>query len=475
MSMVSGRWEPLRIAVMAICALGIVLATTGLVADHLFAQPTTAKYYMTVLVPAVGALTCLSARPLRVLVAAAIVLGPFAMTSTLRDVTLSPLGILLAAAAIVAAYQRRPAVRLTSTSLVVALVLALLAPAVLLGAGQSHYVVWLAGTFVAGWLAFVLATEPGGARYVVSWVVVAGAVQAVLAVFESTRGVQLALHSQGGEAAATTFAFGDNYFRPEGALPDPISLGNVLAFVLPLGVGLAATALKRREGVAWTLATGLIALGLLLTYSRLSWVGGTLGVAVAVLAMPPRIRFVSAVTALAGLLVIVLLGLTVAGPTVRERFSSIADPTATTNRTFKGDREREQIWSSSLDVFRAQPATGIGFGKLQPALGEHLAGSPAGLHAHSLYFQILASAGIAGAVALFLLIAQLARTIGTGLRRDRAVHAAYLGALVAMLLPWLTDTTARFAQVTVFYAFTFGAMLAARAVGRRAEARVPVR
>ncbi|MCW2985409.1 MAG: putative rane protein of ExoQ family [Conexibacter sp.] len=457
------RWEPQRIIVMAVCLLGIVLATTGLLADHLFAQPTTAKYFMTVIAPTVGALTCLSPQPLRVVTAAAIVLGPFSMSSTLRDVTLSPLGILLAAGGVLALFRTRAGDRLTSTSLVMAIVLALLAPAVLLGSGISHYVAWLGGTFVAGWVAFVVAQERGGRRFVLSWVVIAGLVQAVLAIFESTRGVRLALHSQGGQAAASTFAFGDNYFRPAGAMPDPISLGNVLAFVLPLGVSLAATAVRRREGLAWTAVTAVIALALLLTYSRLSWVGGILGVGVAVVFMPPRMRLVTGLTSVAGLVLIVVMGLTLAGPTVRERFSSIADPTARTNRTFKGDRERQAIWHSSVSVFRERPATGTGFGNLQPELGKYLPSSPNGLHAHSVYLQILAASGIAGAAALLLLLGHIALAIGRGLLTDRARYAGYAGAFFAMLVPWLTDTTARYAQVTVFFAFCFGAMLAARA------------
>jgi O-antigen ligase len=475
MSTEIGRWEPLRILVMAACVLGIALAATGTVADHLFAQPTTAKYVMTMLVPTVGALTTLSPRPLRVLVAVAIVLGPFALTTVLRGNVLSPLGILLGAAGIVALYQPRPARRLTSTSLVVTLAVAALTPALLLGNGQRHYIAWVVATLVAGWLGYLIACERGGGRFIVSWVVASGVVQALLAVYESVRGVQLALHRTGGDAAASTFAFGDNYFRPNGALWDPISLGNVLAFVLPLAVGLAATSTKRRDGVVWSVAAAVVALGLLLTYSRLSWIGGTLGVVVCVLALPPRPRFVAGVSAVAGLLVIILVGLTLAGPSVRERFSSIADPTASTNRTFKGDREREQIWSSALEVFRSRPATGTGFGKLQPALGEHLGASPPGLHSHSLYLQILASAGIAGAVGLLLLLAQILRTILTGLRRDRATHAAFLGAFAAMLLPWLTDTTARYAQVTVVFAFTFGALFAGR-VRRPQESavRVPI-
>jgi O-antigen ligase len=325
----------------------------------------------------------------------------------------------------------------------------------------THYVAWLAGTFVAGWLAFVVAREPGGGRFVMSWVVLAGFVQALLGIFESTRGVRLALHSQGGQAAASTFAFGDGYFRPSGAMPDPISLGNILAFVLPLGVGLAVTAARRRDVGLWSVVTAVIAIALVLTYSRLSWVGGTLGVATTILILPPRLRAVSGLAAVAGLLLVLLVGLTLAGPTVRERFSSIADPTARTNRTYKGDREREAIWRSSLTVFRDQPATGAGFGNVQPELGKYLPSSPNGLHAHSLYFQMLAASGIAGAAALLLLLGHLALAIARGLRTDRARYAAYAGALVAMLLPWLTDTTARFAQVTVFFAFAFGAMLGA--------------
>ena len=160
---------------------------------------------------------------------------------------------------------------------------------------------------------------------------------------------------------------------------------------------------------------------------------------------------------------VVVIGLSIGGAGLNARFNSISDPTSRVNSTYQGDRERELIWSAAEAVVRQHPIAGTGFGKLEPALGQHLAGAPAGLHAHSVYLQFLAEAGLAGLLALLLLVGHAAVSIVVALgRRERTLLAGALGALSAVLVAWLTDTSVRYVALSVPVAFVLGAGMAQR-------------
>ncbi len=103
---------------------------------------------------------------------------------------------------------------------------------------------------------------------------------------------------------------------------------------------------------------------------------------------------------------------------------------------------------------------GIGLGRLQEHLSEHLGARAEGLHAQSVYFQFFAEAGVAGLLALALLLAHTAGGIIAGLRSSRILVAGVSGAFIAVLVGWTTDTTARYTSVSVMIAILFGAAMA---------------
>ena len=161
------------------------------------------------------------------------------------------------------------------------------------------------------------------------------------------------------------------------------------------------------------------------------------------------------------LVVTVLIGLSMGGATLRERVASIENPTSRIYRTSHGERNANRSGARRLPPRGGHPLLGTGLGRLQEHLSEHLGASREGLHAQSVYFQFLAESGVVGLLALLLLVGHAGTGIAAGLARgERLLIAGVAGALIAVLLGWTTDTTARYTSVSVMIAFLFGAAIA---------------
>jgi O-antigen/teichoic acid export membrane protein len=477
---------PAPLRVRALAALGFaglsLLAATGVIATHLFHQPTTVKYVVTVMAPLLLSVVCLTREPLRVLVGAAIVTAPWDLNMTFQGVKVSPVTLLLALAAFVVLLTPRDrADRASPTGTVVAVAIALLLPAFAIGREQPHYLTWILATLTAGWLAVHLVRQPGGLRFLLSMLVLAATFQGLVAFYEYARHANLNLYSsEVNETVSRHYFFSfANSFRPAGTLPDPDSLGNMLALACPLALMLAVDASTRLLRVIWAACALVITVALTITFARMSWIGAAAGVLIVLMLLPGRQRLATLAGIAALLTATVLIGLSVGGTNLRERFASIEHPTSRLNRTSQGDREREQIWSASLATASSQPVVGVGFGRLQEHLSEHLGASREGLHAQSVYFQFFAEAGIVGVLALLLLLGHTATGIVAGLRREPLLVAGIAGAFIAVLFGWSTDTSARYTSVSVMIAFLLAAAMAQHRVlspgRRRSSARSSMR
>jgi O-antigen ligase len=464
----SGAWahggSRARAALVAGCGLAAVAAATGLVAERAFAQPTTLKYAVSVLAPLLVGAVCLSRDPLRLLVATAIIAAPFDVVASVGGVTLMPLtGLLLLATAVALFDPRTVGQAPTATGTVVVVALALLLPALATGGAQGHYATWLGSTLAAGWLGYVVAQQPGGLRLVLGCVVISTALQSALALYEFSRHVNLDLYRSDVGVAVTQdyfFNFGRD-FRPSGTLPDPIALGNLLAIACPLAVGLGVR-VRGAAQLAWAAAAILIVVALILSFSRMSWIAAAVGIVVTLLALPANRRLPTVAGVAVVLLAATAIGLVAGGSSLHERFDSIQSPTSRVNRTYQGDLLRQRIWSASLGVARANPVFGTGFDRLQPELSQHLGEAPTGLHAHSAYLQFLAEAGILGLLALLLVMGHAGVSLIVALGRERTLLAGVLGAFVAMLVTWTTDTSIRYTSVSALLAVVLGAGIAQR-------------
>jgi O-antigen ligase len=299
-------------------------------------------------------------------------------------------------------------------------------------------------------------------RLILSLLVVAATVQGVVTFYEYARHANLNLYtSEVNQAVSQTYYFNfGTQFRPAGLLPDPDSLGNILALALPLAFVLALGASTRMARFAWVACAAVIAVALTLSFSRASWIGAAAGIVLALIALPPRGRARGLLGASVLLVVTVVIGLAIGGGSLTERFASIENPTARTVRTAQGDEERKRVWSAALAIASAHPVVGVGMGRLQEHLSEHLGGAHEGVHAQSVYLQFLAQSGAVGLLALLLLVGHAATGVWRGFRSERLFMAGVGGAVVAMLIGWTTDTTARYTCVSVVLAFLLGAAMA---------------
>jgi O-Antigen ligase len=462
----------------ALLAAGGIAAATigacGITTRVLFAEPSQIKYAVTVVAPLVAVFATLATNPLRVLFGLALVTAPFTFVTTIRGVVLSPVLLLLGAALLVAALTLDAAGRRTATGPAAMAAVVLLAFPIALGSDPASRALWLGVLLAMGWLAYRLALEPGGLPIVLGLVVAAAAIQAALAVWSFSTGQQLDLYNASGQSALSPrdfFNF-EHENRAQAAMPDPISLGNVLALACPLVVGLANETRSRIARIALACAGGLLALGLTLTYSRMSWIGAAVGVTVTVLLLPTRARLGSALAVACLLAIVVELGLAFGGSTLGDRFHSIIAPTSGTSTAAQDNELRLGFWRAAVDTAEVHPVFGTGYGKVVPELARHTGGVAPGGHAHSTYLQFLAEAGIAGALALALVLAGVARDLLHGLRRrldagGRVLGAAMAGSLACVLVVWLTDYNVRYTQVGAVIAALLGA---AAAYGARARA-----
>jgi O-antigen ligase len=447
-----------------------LLAATGAVAAHGFSEPTAPKYAVTVLVPLIVAYVAVMDQPLRLLVPTLIVAAPFgAFTANIGPVAVNVYTALLLLTATTAVLRGPQVGRLSPLGRAALPTLACLLFAIGLAHDPIASVEWLAAICCTAWLVSLTAGDRTGARMVVGAIALSAAVQGALALVEFRTGHQLNVFGTAG-----TPAFGSDYYfgfsgenRPTGSFTDPNSLGNVLAVSLPLVV-LAADRLAGIARLALVAVGVLVTVGLVLTFSRMSWIGGTVGLLIAVALLPRGRRLPSflAVATLAVATVVVSSALT--GNTLGQRASSILHPTASNVSTSEGDDERIGFWRAAIDVIEEHPVTGVGLNNLNAQLGRRTGGVTQYTHAHSTFLQLTGEGGAFAAVGLVLLLVGAGRSIRTGLRGDRFVAAAAGGALAAMLIVWVTDFTVRYTPVAAMEAAVLGL---AAGIARSAAAR----
>ncbi|HZO36456.1 MAG TPA: O-antigen ligase family protein [Solirubrobacteraceae bacterium] len=467
----SDRLPNLRSAFVGLMIAAVAMSATGMPARRLFSQPDDVKYLITVAAPLLLGCLALTADPARWFFGLAVVAAPFTFVATFNGVAISPLIPLLCASGACLVWNgelspRRPALGAAAVAAAV-----LLAAPIAFGSSTTTYATWLTTLLVAGWVTFKIAERPGGLDFALTMLVVTAFVQALLAIWGYKTGQKFNLYQASGASALGQdefFSFGD-LNRPAAAMPDPISLGNVLALSLPLTVVLACHARDAIVRAAFAVAGTVIGVALVLTFSRMSWIGAALGMIVAVVLLPSKIRGQAFVGVIAGIVLIAAMGISLGGRDLRQRFDSIQNPTSSVNQTADGDRTREGLWHAALETAAAHPVFGTGFGKLPPELARRTTGAVPAVHAHSTYLQFLAEAGVAGALALLLVIVAGVRDLISGFSRNRALLAGAAGSLACLLAVWLTDYTVRYAQVGAVVCVLLGAIAGqARIRGREA-------
>lgn len=452
---------PLRLALIGAASLVAILALSGALASAGFTHPTTIKYLVTV-AGGVGLVFVATARqPLKALVGVAIVVAPLNFVTTVAGLHITPLIAVVALAVLVwvpgSAGSSPSALRWT----VVAFALAMI-PGIVGSSSPGIWMLWLAVTVATGCLAYAVACEPGGITFVVQMIVLSGLVQAGLALWELHSGHLLNLYQQSGAVVVGRdyfFTYG-KAFRPAGALPDPIGLGQVLALCVPLTVALGAQMRRWQASAAVLSLAGVAATALVLSLSRMSMIGATFGIAAVVMLLPRHRKLRTGWMLVAMVLAVTVVALATNGPAVSRRVASIFNPTSVHVYTAPGDLTRQRIWSAALKTAEGNLVSGVGFGNVAAYLPNYGVPVTSSAHAHDTYLQFFAEGGILGMLGLLAVIGAAGVDLRRGYAANRVWAAGAAGAGLATLISWITDVEVRYVPVSAMVASLLGLIAA---------------
>lgn len=451
-----------RQALVVLTGLAALVGAAGITEAHVFHQPSTLKYAVTIIGPLFIGTLLMSRDPISIVGALLIAAAPFAgFSMTFKGTHVPLLAPILVIGAAVAVSVEQPVARRSALASAGALALVTFVLPVIESPALSNTLAVLASLFFGAYLAS-LASSTRQRFLTLTWAFVASAsIQAALALWENTTGHRLSLY--GGAGLQT---FGGNYFfgyiggttRPPGAFYDPISLGNMLAISVPLCAGLAIYYGRLRRWVPTciaVLAAALIVTGLEITLSRMSWIGAVAGVAVAAVLLPPSQRRAVLPGLALAIGVAAVLGLFGGHSPVIERLGSITHPLNEAG-TQNEDVIRVDVWNQAIAVAKHHPVAGVGFGGLVKILSSQFA--PAGLQsqAQSTYLQVAAEGGLLAIAGLLAVLYAAVNDLGRLFRADRLWAAILAGSFVAMLVCWLTDVTIRYSGVAVYMGMLFG-------------------
>jgi O-antigen ligase len=455
------RRQHVVLGVILVCAVGVILGVSGLTAHEVFRQPSRVKWAISFLGPASLLLILTVRRPLFFLVGALLVfapLGPLGAKLGGVHVPLELLVFLVAGAA--AILDGPPPSRLSPLGIAGIGALALLLVPLLSGSGIFAHVILFASAGYVAWLVSIVARQEGGVNWLFASVSLAAVLQSIAAIYEVVTKHQINFYGAAGSSAfGSSYFFGyGSTFRPLGTFYDPISLGNVLAVAVPIQLVIAVrqpTVGRRLIAVTALAVTGA---ALLLSLSRMSWVGGVVGIFLVLVLLPPvhRWRGISVLLPMAVVVIVVATGAN--SGAFGHRLDSIFAPTSASTASHAEDQAREVDWTASLHIWSSHPISGVGLGKDPTALSQRLPRVSLHDQSQSVYFQLLAEAGMLGAAALVLVILTHAQILLGSLKSaDRVAVVALTASTAAMLIGWTTDVTVRYAPVAMSMAVLFGA------------------
>ncbi|MGO9883622.1 MAG: O-antigen ligase family protein [Solirubrobacteraceae bacterium] len=472
--------------VILLAAAGLtILAASGWVEAEAFSVPTTLKYALTVLAPLVVFSAALTDKPMHLITGLVVVAAPFVgATAELAGTRVSVLVPLLAVGFLLtvvteSAPGRPPALRWAAVVTFPLLLIPLSD-----GSNNHQFVISLFLLLSVGWLVFHTARDEQGMKVVFVAVAVQAAIQGVIAIWSAKTGRTVNLYSTPGttgHAANYIYIYG-SLKRPSAMFPDPISLSNALAIAIPLMVALL---LVVRSWTSRLLVLGGLAIviaALILALDRTSWIADVFALLLVLLFLPRKLRRRTAPFVLIGVALVVAVALAFGGSGLTARVSSIFAPTVTQGKTqaqrgqAEGEQERLQYWSAAFkEGFVDHPLAGVGIGNIGSLLLRYTpsagAGTRAGTgqfaNAASTYLQLIGEGGLFAVALFFILFAGLFQDVRAGLRAHPILGAGLAGAVVALLICWVTDIVVYYESVAACVGVLLGAV-AASGYGSRA-------
>ncbi|MFC4044508.1 O-antigen ligase family protein [Dactylosporangium siamense] len=431
-----------RITLLAAVPL-LVLSSSGLTAELMFDRTSALKYALTVGAAMIAIAAALAPQPLLVFVALLVVAAPVATFEVdLVGVRVSAVVALLMLTAVPVFLGLGKRVGPTALGRAGCFAAVLIAVPIAAGPDISEALYVPAVIAVVAFYCARASVLPGGTSVVLISSLISLMTQAALAVWEYATGQQINLYG-GAEARAAGYFFDfQTQPRPTGTFFDPISLGTVLAPVLPLGVAAVLLLVHHRRRLA-AMATAsaviLVGCGLSLTLSRMPSIGALVGIATVLVLVPRRLRWPAVAQTGAVLGVLVAMAVSVGGPSLLLRATSVTDPTANGVVTADGDRDRVGFWHVALEAGFDHPLAGVGVGHLNQLLVARAPDANVYTHAHSTYLQIFAECGVLGLAAIAIIGAGFLRDLARVWRRSPVLAAGLAGAATAVSVAALTD------------------------------------
>lgn len=259
-----------------------------------------------------------------------------------------------------------------------------------LSAGLTEAIKW--GQVVLVYLLVLALLPRSGQRWLVYGIAAAGAVSALI-------GLRQFLSGSGPEG----FLLFGRFMRAYGTFQQPNPFAGHLGLSLPFALawGLGARGRPRPERLAMLAAASLMAAGVLVSWSRGSWLALAASVAVVGFLLSPRLALAAATV---GLVAALLAGGGLANNPLADRLLGMGDVgTLDVERVIPTDEnfavvERLAHWQAGWRMFDAHPWLGVGIGNYEAAYPEFaLPRWPAALgHAHNYYLNLAAETGLLG-------------------------------------------------------------------------------
>ncbi|WP_228979591.1 O-antigen ligase [Streptomyces sp. DH12] len=193
---------------------------------------------------------------------------------------------------------------------------------------------------------------------------------------------------------------------------DVMGMATVVSYGIVAAVGLALGGPRGRARVAALVCAALLAVPLVLSFSRGAWIATVL-VCGAQLALTGARRALGAALVAGALGVVLVGGLGVGSAMVQERVASITQVTAAPDRSVT---DRYTLWAAAAGMWRERPLTGVGLkgfpshrdahASLALSSGSDTAGAGAGfrrqplLSPHNMYLLVLGEQGLLGLLAV---------------------------------------------------------------------------
>jgi len=226
--------------------------------------------------------------------------------------------------------------------------------------------------------------------------------------------------------------FTDIDMRVYSTLDNPNVLAEYLVLIFPLAFAFLLTKKGARSRVLALIACGVMALCLVLTYSRGGWLGFLVAMALFLVILDRRF-IVLGLAALVALYFIL-------PDAVVSRFTSIGDM-SDSSTTY-----RVAIWMGTIAMLRDYWICGIGpgtaaFNMVYPSYSYSAATAQ---HSHNLYLQIVSDCGVGGIAVFLMLLVSFVRMLGGAAARERdrtsrVFQTALLSGMLGFLVQSATD------------------------------------